>query len=411
MIRARVSLLLLCLFLTGSVACGDGSNQDAAQRTSGGDGKDYEASGGPSGDSDGVDDGSFGSATAGAGGAGGSGGASAGAGAGGAGGVGGVGGDGSAAPPVEPSVSPGDGATSGSDTGVLTAGAWDDNRNFEHFSAYRASLAQSELAGPLDFSDAEHEEAFQTFGGDRDAHDTLDIVLVIDTTGSMGDEITYLQTEFVALTEAIGAAYPNAQQRWALVAYKDEADEYKVRWFDFNEDVEDFRTKLAAESASGGGDWPEAPDAALQAMNQLGWRSDAATARLAFWVADAPHHEENAGAMSDAVRGARDLDIHLYPVASSGVDDLVELSMRSSAQLTGGRYLFLTDDSGVGGAHQEPTIPCYFVTKLDDAILRMVDIEMSGAYREPAAAEIIRTGGDPQDGACTLESGDEVQAF
>jgi hypothetical protein len=128
-------------------------------------------------------------------------------------------------------------------------------------------------------------------------------------------------------------------------------------------------------------------------------------------VADAPHHGDNAGAMSDAIRGARELDIHVYPVASSGVDDLVELSMRSSAQLTGGRYLFLTDDSGIGGAHKEPTIPCYFVTKLDDAILRMVDIEMTGAYREPDASEIIRTGGDPQDGACTLESGDEVLAF
>ena len=50
--------------------------------------------------------------------------------------------------------------------------------------------------------------------------------------------------------------------------------------------------------------------------------------------------------------------------------------MRSAAQLTGGRYLFLTDDSGVGGEHKEPNIPCYFVTRLDHAILRMVDIEM-----------------------------------
>jgi hypothetical protein len=85
--------------------------------------------------------------------------------------------------------------------------------------------------------------------------------------------------------------------------------------------------------------------------------------------------------------------------------------MRSSAQLTGGRYLFLTDDSGVGGEHKEPTIPCYFVTRLDRAITRMVDIEMSGEYHEPADDDVIRTGGDPEDGACTLASGDEVIAF
>ncbi len=63
------------------------------------------------------------------------------------------------------------------------------------------------------------------------------------------------------------------------------------------------------------------------------------------------------------MRAARSLDVHIYPVASSGVDELTELTMRSAAQLTGGRYLFLTDDSGVGGAHMEPSIPCYFVTK------------------------------------------------
>ena len=74
--------------------------------------------------------------------------------------------------------------------------------------------------------------------------------------------------------------------------------------------------------------------------------------------------------MANSLRVTRDQGVHVYPVASSGVDELTELSMRSAAQLTGGRYLFLTDDSGVGGEHKEPSIPCYVVTKLDDALLR-----------------------------------------
>lgn len=78
--------------------------------------------------------------------------------------------------------------------------------------------------------------------------------------------------------------------------------------------------------------------------------------------------------------------------------------MRATAQLTGGRYLFLTDDSGVGGSHLEPSIPCYFVTRLNDAMLRMVDIEMSGEYREPDPATILRTGGDPRAGPSPSES-------
>jgi hypothetical protein len=41
----------------------------------------------------------------------------------------------------------------------------------------------------------------------------------------------------------------------------------------------------------------------------------------------------------------------------------------------------------------------------------MVDIELSGVYREPDTADIIRTGGNPLDGSCTLSSGDVVFAY
>jgi len=146
-------------------------------------------------------------------------------------------------------------------------------------------------------------------------------------------------------------------------------------------------------------------------MNQLGWRGDPTTARLAFWVADAPHHADRAAQIAAAIDVAAGQDVHLYPVASSGVDELTEYSMRAAAQLTLGRYLFLTDDSGVGGEHKEPSIPCYFVTRLDDAILRMVDIEMSGDYHEPDSADVIRAGGNPADGACRLASGQTVFVF
>jgi hypothetical protein len=188
-------------------------------------------------------------------------------------------------------------------------------------------------------------------------------------------------------------------------------DSYVVRWFDFRSDTGEFRSKLAAQSAGGGGDFPEAADQALDAATRLGWRSDPGVAKLMFWVADAPHHAGTEGRLATALKAAQARNIHVYPVASSGIDELTELTMRSSAQLTGGRYVFLTDDSGVGGAHKEASVPCYFVTKLDRAILRMVDVEMTGTYREPDAADVLRTGGDPQSGLCTLESGEQVTIY
>jgi hypothetical protein len=309
------------------------------------------------------------------------------------------------------STASGPSGTGSAAAGTLTAGVWDDNRNFDFFLAYRKTLFDAQTPGLIPVSESEHAAAHSEFSVPHGARSALDISLVIDTTGSMGDEIRYLQTEFVALASTIEARYPNAEQHWSLVLYKDVVDSYVVKWFDFRADPLEFQSKLELASAAGGGDFPEAPEQALAKTAELAWRSDPSTARLAFWVADAPHHDQDAQAMATAIDALHGRGVHVYPVASSGIDEFTELTMRSAAQLTGGRYLFLTNDSGVGGDHKEPTLPCYFVTKLDQAILRMVDIELSGSYREPSAQELLRAGGNPLNGACTLESGQVVTVY
>jgi hypothetical protein len=313
-------------------------------------------------------------------------------------------GEGTTSPPpavIDDGSDPTGGGSGNVQPSVLTAGVWDDNRNYDFFKAYREDL-QETLAGVLPISEAAHDSAYDRFAETPAPRQTLDISFVIDTTGSMMDEIAYLQVEFAALSDAIFAQYPSAEQRWSLVLYRDVGDDYVTQQFDFVSGKDEFQANLASAAAGGGGDFPEAPDQGLAKAAEFSWRAGADTARLAFWVGDAPHHEENAQALASAIEDLADLDIHVYPVASSGIDELTELTMRSAAQLTGGRYLFLTNDSGIGDDHKEPTIPCYFVTKLDSAILRVVDIELSGVYREPDADEIIRTGGDPEDGVCVL---------
>lgn len=295
--------------------------------------------------------------------------------------------------------------------GVLTAGAWDDNRNFARFLGYRSGLAALDLPGLLPITEDELDVAHQLWLAPKTAKQALDISLIIDTTGSMGDEIAYLQAEFLTVSKTIAMNHPEAEQRWSLVLYKDLEDSYVTQLFDFTANTKDFSARLAAVSAGGGGDLPESPDRGFAVAQQLAWSSESSAAKLAFWLADAPHHDDQAEAMAGGIRGMSKLGVHVYPVASSGTSELTEVSMRTAAALTGGRYLFLTNDSGVGNDHKEPTIPCYFVTKLDIAIERMVDIELSGVYREPDASEVLRTGGDPKDGACQLDSGESVLVF
>lgn len=297
---------------------------------------------------------------------------------------------------------------SGIQAGRLTAGAWDDNRNFDAFSAYLAEHAQ--LRGQPGLTAAERAAARDDFEGSRGAKGALDLALVIDTTGSMGDELGYLQVELDAISARIRDEFPDVAQRWALVVYRDEGDEYVTEKVDFTDDLAAFRRALEAQSAGGGGDFPEAADRGLAEAMELSWQSGP-VARLVFWIADAPHHDGDSGRVTEAIRAARQQDIRVYPVAASGVEDLAELTMRSAAQLSGGRYLFLTDDSGIGDSHKEPTIPCYFVTRLDQAMVRMTAIELSGVYREPAEDQVLRVGGNPENGRCVLPDGAELRVF
>jgi len=126
----------------------------------------------------------------------------------------------------------------------------------------------------------------------------------------------------------------------------------------------------------------------------------------------AQHRADHGAAVAPAAerRASRALEVQVAQ-ASRGVDELTELTMRQTAQLTGGRYVFLTDDSGIGNSHKEPTVPCFFVTKLDNAVLRMVDIELSGVYREPTSQEVLRTAGNPQSGICQLADRTNVSIY
>lgn len=292
--------------------------------------------------------------------------------------------------------------------GVLTAGTWDDNLNFDRFETFRASVAQ--LAGLPVFDEAEQSaaRARTTVRGPKLA---LDLALVIDTTGSMGDEIRYLQAEFLRLAQTLVARAPNVSQRWALIEYRDDGDKVPLRAVDFVTNASAFQAALDPLQAMGGGDFPEAPDRALDRAATLSWDGAPSTARVLFWVADAPHHAQAAHALVAAVRGLAAKDVHVYPIASSGIDELTEYAMRATAQLTLGRYLFLTDDSGVGGSHKTPSIACYHVTRLDAAIARALDSELSGVTPPIDPASVLRAVGAPANGQCALEEGQLAYVF
>ena len=222
----------------------------------------------------------------------------------------------------------------------------------------------------------------------------LDLALVIDTTGSMSDELEYLKVETDSIAAAVHERFPNVDQRYALILYRDEGDQYVSRTFDFTGSLDQFRSTLADQTANGGGDYPEAMHVALEQAGELSWRKTN-TARVMFLVGDAPPHARFYERTAQAVKLLRRNDIAVFPVAASGVKDQAEFILRHAAFLTNGKYLFLTDHSGVGNAHAKPHTPQYSVERLVDLMIRMVASELAGRPLLPQ--DIIATEeGDPK---------------
>jgi len=228
----------------------------------------------------------------------------------------------------------------------------------------------------------------------------LDLMLVVDTTGSMSDELRFLQAELRSVVTALVRRHSDLDVRVGFVFYRDEGDDYVTHTVGFDGRMERIQSALEQQYAAGGGDYPEAMDQALIRAVGQSWRPDAVKSLLL--VADAPPHDEQMGRAWDAARVAREKRIQITPVAASGVADTAEYAMRAMAALTQSRYLFLTDDSGVGNAHAAPAVDCYLVTRLDALLRRVLDSQISGRRIEPEQSEIIRAVGDYDAGRCVL---------
>lgn len=235
----------------------------------------------------------------------------------------------------------------------------------------------------------------------------FDLAIVLDTTGSMGDEINFLTSELQAIVGYLRQEHPGVDIRLALVAYRDEGDIFVTRTYPFTGSSVEMQQRLAAQRGDGGGDYPEAMDQAMARAMTLDWRPGAV--RSLLLVADAPPHDENVAKTWLIAEAARARRIQITPVAASGVADLAQYVMRAMAAATQSRYLFLTDDSGIGNSHAPPAVDCYLVTKLETLIRRVLESQLSGRRIEPEGEEIIRSVGDYENGRCVLPPGFKVQ--
>ncbi|MDP3179499.1 MAG: VWA domain-containing protein, partial [Spirochaetaceae bacterium] len=161
----------------------------------------------------------------------------------------------------------------------------------------QASLAV-ERAGPRSVT--------ATLGGKRSVPAPLpvDLVFILDTTGSMGEEIERLRATIEIISANIASLKPKPALRFGMVLYKDRGDDYDTRIVPLTPSLPAFQEVLDEVYADGGGDGPEDLQAALgDAVNGFEWNTEGL--RMGFVITDAPPHLDY-GQEYDYARAARD---------------------------------------------------------------------------------------------------------
>ncbi|HEX7888826.1 MAG TPA: VWA domain-containing protein [Ramlibacter sp.] len=216
----------------------------------------------------------------------------------------------------------------------------------------------------------------------------LDLVFLIDATGSMADEIDKLKATLRTITAEVAALPSRPDICLGLVAYRDRGDAFVLRSHDFTNDVGAFlQQALYPLQAAGGGDYPEAMNEALHdTVHQLSWRGDGAT-RLVILLADAPPHlDYGAPHYDEDMLAALGKGIKVFGVGASGLDRQGEFIQRQIAQYTGGKFVFLTyaDAHRPGSGPGRETVhdvKNYSVDTLDRLVVRLITEELAKAGR------------------------------
>ncbi len=219
----------------------------------------------------------------------------------------------------------------------------------------------------------------------------VDIVFAVDATGSMGDEIGYLKAELNDIIGKLKNKQKDLKINLGSIFYRDATDAYVIQKSPLNPVIDSTIAFIDRQYADGGGDFPEAVDVALQeAVNGMNWSKNA-VARIMFLILDAPPHEtpEVKERLKEIIAKAAMMGIRVVPVTCSGIDKSTEYLMRSMALATNGTYVFLTDDSGVGGSHIKPTTDKYDVELLNDLFIRLI----SQFTNVPSCSEIAPLAG------------------
>ena len=170
----------------------------------------------------------------------------------------------------------------------------------------------------------------------------LDLAILLDCTASMFGEISAAQGGIDDMMRFVGDIVSSA--RVAVVAYRDDHDEWETMHWDFTGDITQAREALWRLTADGGGDFPEAVYPAMKlAFTRLTWRKE--STKVLVLVGDAPPHVgfgTQCVDMAERAHASAQVTTHAIQVEGKDVKHFPEISKAG-----GGRCVSLENDDAL----------------------------------------------------------------
>ena len=241
----------------------------------------------------------------------------------------------------------------------------------------------------------------------------LDILFVLDTTGSMGEEILRLRNSIEIINLNISEISPTPDIRYGMVLYRDIRDKYNTLVIPLNDTLSVFQKILNRVGSGGGGDGPENLQAALEdALTKINWRTNGV--KLAFIITDAPPHldYDQEYTYASAVHDAKRKGVKLFSIGTGGLPLDGEYVLRQISQYTFANYVFLTygetgeSEGGAPGSVSHHTGENFQTDKLEAIIIRKVKEELHNYLGKPLSGgdEYLQaTRIDDEENKVTLE--------
>jgi len=183
----------------------------------------------------------------------------------------------------------------------------------------------------------------------------VEVVFVLDTTGSMGGLIAAAKEKIWSIANTLATADPAPDIRMGLVGYRDRGDQYVTVVTPLTEDLDAVYTNLMQFRADGGGDGPESVNQALyEAVNRPHWSREPGTYRVIFLVGDAPPHMDYQDDVqyAETCRLANKNDIVINTIQCGSMAETTPV-WRRIARLAEGQY-FRVAQSGSAVLYETP---------------------------------------------------------